>query len=66
MCSIWQDDHKSEVVNIAKRMVKINQDFIGEQYIRNHDGVRAVSEEDRKTAWKSYHEKILNPELGIK
>ena len=55
MCSMRQDDHKSDVVNIAKRMVKINQGFIGEQYIRNDDGVRAVSDEDKKTAWKSYH-----------
>ena len=66
MCSMWQDDQKSDVVNIAKRMVKTNQDFLEEQYIRNDDGVRAVRDEIKKTAWKSYHEKILNPELGIR
>lgn len=33
---------------IAKRTVKTNQDFIGEQCIRNDDGVLAVSGEDRK------------------
>lgn len=28
--------------------------------IRNDDGMLAVSDENQKTAWKSYHEKLLN------
>lgn len=48
---------------IAKRTVKTNQDFIGEQCIRNDDGVLAVSGEDRKIHQKNYHQKLLNIEF---
>ena len=34
----------------AKRMVKTNQDIIGEQCIRKDDSVLAVSNDDRKIA----------------
>ena len=42
---------------IATRMVKTNQDIIG---IRKDDDMSEISNEDRKIAWKSYHEKLLN------
>ena len=45
-------------------MVKVNQDIIGEQYTRNDPGVLAVSDEDKKRAWKSYHEKLFNVDFG--
>ena len=45
---------------VANRIVKTNQPFIGGQCIRNDDGVLAVSNKDKKLAWKSYHEKFLN------
>ena len=38
----------TEFVKIAKRMVKINQDILGEQCIRSDDVVLAVSDEDKK------------------
>ena len=44
-------------------MVKSNQHIIGEQFIR-HDGVQRVSDKDKKIAWKSYHEKLLNKALA--
>ena len=44
-------------------MVKTNQDIIGEQCVRNDLGVLAVSEEDKKVAWKSYYESLLNTEF---
>ena len=37
-----QDDHKCYVLKIGKKMVKTNQNVIGEQCIRNDDGVLAV------------------------
>ena len=45
-------------------MVKTNQDIISGQCIKNDDCVLAVSNEDRKTVWKSYHEKLLNTEFA--
>ena len=36
-------NQKCEVPKIAKRMVNDNQDIIGEQCIRNDDGVLRVS-----------------------
>ena len=45
----WHDQ-KCDVSKTAKRMVKANQDIIGEQYIRNDDSVLAVSNEDNKIA----------------
>ena len=56
---MWEDDQKCYVLKIAKRMVKTNQDIIGEQCIRNDDGVLAVSDEDKKIAWKSYYEDLF-------
>ena len=61
---VCQDDQKCDLFKIPKGMVKINQDIIGEQYTRNDHGVLAVSEEDKKRAWKSYHEKLFNVEFA--
>ena len=47
---VWWDDKKSDVFKTAKRMVKTNQDIIGEQCIRKDDSVLAVSNDDRKIA----------------
>ena len=41
-------------------MVKTNQDIIDVDCFRSYDGVLAVGDEDKKIAWKSYHEKLLN------
>ena len=57
-----RDDQKQEVFRIAKSLVKDNRDIIGEQCIRNDDGILAVSEEAKKVAWKSYYENLLNTE----
>ena len=40
------------------KMVKTNQDINDEHCIRNNGGVVAVSDEDKKIAWESYHEKF--------
>ena len=40
------------------------QNIIGEQWIRNGDGLLTVSYEDKKGAWKRYHEKFLNTEFA--
>ena len=45
-------------------MVKTNQDIVGEQYIKHDDGVLAVSDADKKIAWKRYHEKLFNTEFA--
>ena len=44
-------------------MVKTNQDIISDHCIRN-DGVLPVDDEEKKRAWKSYHEKLLNTEFA--
>ena len=48
---------------ISRRMVKTNQDIITDHCIRN-DGVLPVDDEEKKRAWKSYHEKLLNTEFA--
>ena len=55
---LQRDEQKCDVFKIAKRMVKINQDIIGEQCIRNEDGVMEFSDKNKNIAWKSYHEKL--------
>ena len=60
--TVHRDDQKGEMFKTAKRMVKTNQDIVGEQYKRNDDGVLAVSNKDKKIAWKGYYEKLLNTE----
>ena len=44
-------------------MVKTNEDIICELCIKSNDGVLEVDDEDKKIAWKSYHEKLLNIEF---
>ena len=44
-------------------MVKTKQDIIGEECTRNDD-VLAVSDEDKKIAWKSYHKNLLKTEFA--
>ena len=58
-----KDDEERDVFKIAKRIVKINQDVMGEQCIRN-DGVLAVNDEDNKIVWNIYYEKLLDTELA--
>ena len=41
------------------------ENIIGKQWIRNDDGVLAVSDEDKKIAWKRYYEKFLNTEFAF-
>ena len=48
---VCQVEQKCDVFKIAQRMVKVNQDIVDEQCIKNDHGVRAVSDEDNK-AWK--------------
>ena len=55
-----RDDQKCDVFKIAKRMVNTNENMIAGHCIRNDDGVPAVSDEDKKIVWNSYHEKLLN------
>ena len=43
---IW-DDQKCDVIKIAERIVKTNQDIIGEQRLRNDDHVLKVRDEDK-------------------
>ena len=58
---IWRDDQKCDVLKIAMKMVKTNQDIIGEHCIRNDD-VFTFSDVD-KIAWKNYNEKHMNKEF---
>ena len=43
---------------------QIIQDVIGELCTRNDDGVLAVSDKDKKIAWKSHHKKLLSTEFA--
>ena len=53
---------KQRVFKIAKTIVKTNQDIIEEQCIRNDSGVIVVKVRDKKVAWQSYYEDLLNTE----
>lgn len=44
-------------------MLKTCEDFIGEQCIRNNDGMLAVRDEDKKKTQKIYHGKLLNADF---
>ena len=59
-----QNYQKCDVFKITNRMVKTIQDINGGQCIRNDDGLLAVRDEDKKIAWKSNHEKLLNTEFA--
>lgn len=59
------DDQKCDVRKIVARMIKTNQDITGVQCIRNDDGVLAVSDADKKIAWTSYHNKLLNKQFAL-
>ena len=66
-----QTEHEAEIsrweiFNFGKKMVKTNQSVVGEQCIRNDDGILAVNEDDNKIAAKSYHEKLTQSLRGIR
>ena len=46
------------------RMIKTNQDAIGEHWIRN-DNMLTVGDEEKKIARKSYQEMLLNTEFAM-
>lgn len=48
---MWRNYQKSDVLKIAKRMFKTNQNII-----KNDDGVLGISDEGTK----SYYDKLLN------
>ena len=48
---MWRNSQKSDVLKIAKRMFKTNQNII-----KNDDGVLGISDEGTK----SYYDKLLN------
>ena len=56
-------NHKCGEFKIAKRMIKTNQVIISEQCLRNGDVVVAVSDEDNKIAWRSYHKNLQKKEF---
>ena len=58
-----REDQRNEVFKIANQMKKTNQDAVGEKCIRNDEGNLASTEEEKKLAWKSHYEKLLNTEF---
>ena len=49
---MFKAEQKCDVFKIAKRIIKTNQDIIGEHCIRSDAGVLVVSDKDKKIAWK--------------
>ena len=47
----------------AKRTAKTNKDIIGEQHMRNDDGILEVSDADKITC-KRHYAKLLNTEFA--
>ena len=58
-----REDQRNEVFKIVKQMKKTNQDVVGEKCIHNDEGNLASTEEEKKLAWKSHYEKLLNTEF---
>ena len=58
-----RDYKKCDVFKTAKRTAKTNKDIIGEQHMRNDDGILEVSDA-YKITWKRYYEKLLNTEFA--
>ena len=48
---------------ISQRMVKTNQDIIGEQCRRSDGVLLEFNYEDEKTALKNYQERLMNTEF---
>ena len=53
-------DHMVRSSRITKRIIRTNQVVICKQCIRDNDVVSGVSNEDKKIAWKIYHENFMN------
>ena len=50
---------------ISQRMVKTNQDIIGEQCRRSDGVLLEFNYEDEKTALKNYQERLMNTEFVL-
>lgn len=49
-----------EKIQISKKNLKLNEDIISEQRIRNSDGLLGVRDKNKKIAQKSYDKCVLN------
>ena len=49
---------------LAKRMKQENSDVMGEKYVRNDDGVLALTDAAKNLAWKQHYERLLNVEFS--
>ena len=52
----------SDIFKIAKHWKGLNRDVVGETCVRDDNGNIAFGEEALKTAWRSYHSRLLNHE----
>ena len=59
---VSQRDKKSELFKITERMVKINHDVVGEQYIRY--GLLVVSDEYKKNSLEKTKARSESPSVG--
>ena len=59
-----KEDLKFQAFKTAKRIVKTNQNIIGERCMINNDSVLPVSDEDKKIAQKNYRREFLNTEFA--
>lgn len=55
---------KQKIFRIAKQMRMENKDIIGEKCIRDDNGNLALSEAEKKKAWKEHYERLLNVEFA--
>ena len=51
-----------EVFRVASQCVRENRDGVGEKCVRHDNGTLALTDTEKKEAWKCYHEKLLNEE----
>ena len=59
-----RDDWKSELLKIALRIVKTNQDIFPVSCNRRGYGLLKVNVKDKKKASKKYHKTLLNTEFA--
>ena len=55
-------DYDPQLFRLAKQMSKVNQDVVGQKYIRDNAGNLSFSESCKKTTWKQHYGKLLNVE----
>ena len=60
---LQREDQRTDLFRIAKQMISVNRDVVGDKCVKNDEGVLATSDKGKLKAWQEHYERLLNEEF---